>query len=41
MPPHNKDDAPTLAPDAPARADYARDVTTWSQEQAQAIREGR
>jgi hypothetical protein len=41
MPPRNKDNAPTLAPDAPTRADYARDVTTWSQEQARAIREGR
>lgn len=41
MPPRNKDNAPTLAPDAPARAGYARDVYTWSQEQARAIREGR
>ena len=41
MAPRNKDNAPTLAPDAPARTDYARDVYTWSQEQARAIREGR
>jgi Domain of unknown function DUF29 len=41
MAPRNKDNGPTLAPDAPARADYARDVYTWSQEQARAIREGR
>jgi hypothetical protein len=41
MPTRNKDNAPTLAPDAPARANYARDVYTWSQEQARAIREGR
>jgi hypothetical protein len=41
MPPRDKPTAPTLAPDTPARADYARDVYTWSQEQARAIREGR
>ena len=40
MAPRDKD-RPTLAPDAPAPADYARDVYTWSQEQARAIREGR
>jgi hypothetical protein len=41
MAPRSKDNGPTLAPDAPVRADYARDVYTWSQEQARAIREGR
>jgi hypothetical protein len=41
MAPRNKDTVPTLAPDAPARADYARDIYSWSQEQARAIREGR
>jgi hypothetical protein len=40
MAPRSKDTA-TLAPDAPARADYARDIYSWSQEQARLIREGR
>jgi hypothetical protein len=41
MAPRNRDNAPTLAPDAPTRAEYARDVYTWSQEQARLMREGR
>lgn len=36
--PHNLDLAP---PDAPARAEYDRDVYSWAQEQARFIREGR
>lgn len=41
MAPRSKDNNIGLAPDAPARADYACDVYTWSQEQARLIREGR
>ena len=41
MAPRGKDNDIGLAPDAPPRADYARDVYTWSQEQAQLIRNGR
>ena len=41
MAPRSKDNGTTLAPDARARADYTRDVYTWSQEQARLIREGR
>jgi hypothetical protein len=29
-----------LAPDAPVRADYERDLYSWSQQQAQSLREG-
>jgi hypothetical protein len=41
MAPRSKDNDTALAPDTPVRADYARDVYTWSQEQARLIREGR
>jgi hypothetical protein len=41
MAPRSKDNGPPLAPEALERADYARDVYAWSQEQARLIREGR
>ena len=41
MPPRNKDNDIGLAPEAPASADYERDVYAWSQEQARLIRDGR
>jgi hypothetical protein len=41
MAPRRKDNDIGLAPDTPVRADYARDVYTWSQEQARLLREGR
>jgi hypothetical protein len=41
MGPRNNDDNIALAPEALTRADYTRDVYTWSQEQGRLIREGR
>jgi hypothetical protein len=41
MPPRNKDNAPTLAPDTPVRADYERDFYSWLMEQACFVRESR
>lgn len=38
---HRKDNDISLTPAAPGRADYARDLYRWSQEQARAIRDGR
>ena len=39
VPPRKDDTGP--APETPVRADYARDVYGWSQQQARLIREGR
>ena len=41
MAPRRRDNDIGLAPDTPVRADYRRDVYSWSQEQARLIREGR
>jgi len=39
---HRNDNGnPTLAPEAPARADYMRDFYSWLMEQARLVREGR
>ena len=41
MAPRNKHSEIGLAPETPVRAEYTRDVYTWSQEQADLIRGGR